>query len=249
MIIIKTPDEIKLMRKSGEITRDVLELVGEKIKPGISTFELDEIAYNYIVSCGAKPSFKGYGGFPGAICTSVDDVVVHGIPSKTEILEEGQIISLDAGAFLNGYHSDAARTFAVGKISKEKQQLMDVTKESFFRGVKNFAVGKRLGDISSAIQKYCESFGYGVVRDLVGHGVGRDLHEDPNVPNYGREGHGLRLDVGMTLAIEPMITMGTYKVYCDSDDGWTIRTNDGLPCAHYENTVALTENGIEILTL
>ncbi len=249
MIIIKTPDEIKLMKKSGEITRDVLDLVGEKVKPGISTFELDEIAYNYIVSCGAKPSFKGYGGFPGAICTSIDDVVVHGIPSKKEILKEGQIISLDAGAFLNGYHSDAARTFAVGNISKEKQKLMDVTKESFFRGVKNFVMGNRLGDISSAIQKYCESFGYGVVRDLVGHGVGRDLHEDPNVPNYGREGHGPRLAVGMTLAIEPMIAMGTYKVYCDSEDGWTIRTNDGLPCAHYENTVALTENGIEILTL
>ena len=249
MIIIKTPEEIELMRKSGEITRDVLALVGENVKEGVSTYELDKLAYNYIVSCGAKPSFKGYGGFPGSICTSIDEVVVHGIPSKTEILNEGQIISIDAGAILNGYHSDAARTFAVGKISKEKAQLVKVTEESFFRGIENLKVGNRLGDVSHAIQEYCESFGYGVVRDLVGHGVGRDLHEDPNVPNYGRAGHGLRLREGMTIAIEPMITLGTYKVYCDSDDGWTIRTEDNSPCAHYENTVALTENGIKILTL
>lgn len=249
MIIIKTPDEIELMRKSGEITRDALALVGENVKAGISTYELDRIAYEYIVGCGAKPSFKGYGGFPGSICTSIDEIVVHGIPSKKVILEEGQIISIDAGAILNGFHSDAARTFAVGRISEEKRQLVDVTKESFFRGVKMFAVGNRLGDISHAVQEYAESFGYGVVRDLVGHGVGRDLHEDPNVPNYGKAGHGARLQVGMTLAIEPMITMGTYKVYCDGDDGWTIRTLDGSPCAHYENTVALTDNGIKILTL
>ncbi len=249
MIIIKTPEEIELMRKSGEITRDVLALVGENVKEGVSTYDLDKLAYNYIVSCGAKPSFKGYGGFPGSICTSIDEVVVHGIPSKTKILKEGQIISIDAGAILNGYHSDAARTFAVGKISKEKAQLVKVTEESFFRGIENLKVGNRLGDVSHAIQEYCESFGYGVVRDLVGHGVGRDLHEDPNVPNYGRAGHGIRLKEGMTIAIEPMITLGTYKVYCDSEDGWTIRTEDNSPCAHYENTVALTENGIKILTL
>lgn len=249
MIIIKTPEEIELMRKSGEITRDVLALVGENVKEGVSTYDLDKLAHNYIVSCGAKPSFKGYGGFPGSICTSIDEVVVHGIPSKTKILKEGQIISIDAGAILNGYHSDAARTFAVGKISKEKAQLVKVTEESFFRGIENLKVGNRLGDVSHAIQEYCESFGYGVVRDLVGHGVGRDLHEDPNVPNYGRAGHGIRLKEGMTIAIEPMITLGTYKVYCDSEDGWTIRTEDNSPCAHYENTVALTENGIKILTL
>ena len=160
MIIIKTPDEIELMRKSGEITRDVLALVGENVKEGVSTYELDKLAYDYIVSCGAKPSFKGYGGFPGSICTSIDEVVVHGIPSKTEILKEGQIISIDAGAILNGYHSDAARTFAVGKISKEKAQLVEVTKESFFRGIEQLKVGNRLGDVSHAIQEYCESFGY-----------------------------------------------------------------------------------------
>lgn len=248
MINIKTPEEIELMRKSGEITRDALALVGDNIKPGITTYDLDKIAYNYIVGCGAIPSFKGYGGFPGTLCTSIDDVVVHGIPSKDVVLQEGQIISIDAGSILNGYHSDAARTFAVGAISKEKQQLIDVTKESFFRGIKQFVAGNRLGDIGHAIQEYCESFGYGVVRDLVGHGVGRDLHEDPNVPNYGKKGHGVRLQVGMTLAIEPMIAMGTYKVICD-EDGWNIRTLDGLPCAHYENTVALTEEGIKILTL
>lgn len=249
MVTIKTPEEIKLMKKSGEITRDFLKLIEDNIKEGVSTYDLDKLAYDYIIKCGAKPNFKGCGGFPASICTSIDDVVVHGIPSKHEILKEGQIISVDAGCVLNGWHSDAARTFAVGKISKEKQQLIDVTKESFFRGVNQFKVGNRLGDISHAVQEYAESFNYGVIRDLCGHGIGRELHEDPNVLNYGRAGHGLRLTVGMVLAIEPMISMGTWRVYQDADDGWTIRTDDGSPCGHYENTCALTENGIEILTL
>ena len=249
MVTIKTPDEIKLMKKAGEITRDFLKLIEDNVKEGVSTLELDTIAYDYIIKSGAKPNFKGQDGFPGTICSSIDDIVVHGIPSKDVILKEGQIISIDAGCILNGWHSDAARTFAVGKISKEKQQLIDVTRESFFKGVEAFKVGNRLGDIGHAVQEYAESFGYGVVRDLCGHGIGRELHEDPNVLNFGRAGHGMRLSVGMVLAIEPMISMGTWKVYQDSDDGWTIRTQDGSPCGHYENTVALTENGIEILTL
>ena len=245
MIKIKSPAEIECMRKSGEILRDCLLFLGERVKAGVTTKRLDEFAYDYIIRHGAKPSFLGYGGFPGTICASVDEVVVHGFPSDKR-LEEGQIFSLDCGLVFKGWQADAARTFPVGEISEEKQRLVDTTRESFFEAVKQFKVGKRLGDISNAVQTYCESRGYGVVRSMVGHGIGREMHEDPQVPNFGKAGHGPRLEVGMVLAIEPMINMGTWQTV---ENGWSCVTADRKPSAHYENTVALTENGAEILTL
>lgn len=248
MITVKTAGQIEKMRKSGEITRDALSLIEKSIKPGISTKTLDKIAYDYIISRGATPNFLNYNGFPGTICASINDEVVHGIPSKHAILKEGDIISVDMGAILDGWHSDAARTFGVGKISDEAKKLIDVTRESFFEGIKYAKHGAKLGDISAAIQKYAEGYGYGVVRDLVGHGIGRSLHEDPSVPNFGTAGKGVRLAEGMTLAIEPMINEGTWKVAV-LDDDWTVVTADGKLSAHYENTIAITKNGCEILTL
>lgn len=248
MITVKTAGQIEKMRKSGEITRDALSLIEKSIKPGISTKTLDKIAYDYIISKGATPNFLNYNGFPGTICASINDEVVHGIPSKHAILKEGDIISVDMGAILDGWHSDAARTFGVGKISDEAKKLIDVTRESFFEGIKYAKHGAKLGDISAAIQKYAEGYGYGVVRDLVGHGIGRSLHEDPSVPNFGTAGKGVRLAEGMTLAIEPMINEGTWKVAV-LDDDWTVVTADGKLSAHYENTIAITKNGCEILTL
>lgn len=247
MINLKSPSEIEKMRKAGALLRDTLLFLEEKAKPGISTKKLDEFAYNYITSHGAKPSFLGYGGFPGTICASVDEVVVHGFPS-TKRLEEGQIIGVDCGLILDGWQSDAARTFMIGDVSEKKQELVEVTKQSFFEGVKEFKIGGRLGDISHAVQTYAESNGFSVVRAMVGHGIGRQLHEDPAVPNYGRAGHGVKLQKGLVLAIEPMINIGTWEVET-LEDGWTCVTKDRMPSAHYENTVALTENGIEILTL
>lgn len=248
MIFIKSNEEIKLMREANAIVRDLLLYLEEKVKPGISTADLDKLAYEFITKRGAKPSFLGYDGFPASICTSVDDVVVHGIPSHDQILEEGQIIGIDVGAYIHGYHGDAARTVAVGKISPEKQRLIDVTRESFFKGVATLKDGVRLGDLSSAIQSHAESNGYSVVRELVGHGIGRKMHEDPSVPNYGIQGHGVKLKKNMTIAVEPMINMGKRDIYVD-DDGWTIHTRDGLPSAHYENTLLITEDGYELLTL
>lgn len=247
MITLKSPAEIGYMRKSCAVIRDLLLYMEDKVKPGVSTKKLDEFVHDYIVGRGAKPSFLGYGGFPASACISIDDVVVHGIPSSRR-LEEGMIVGVDVGAILNGWQSDAARTFLVGEVSEEKRRLVDVTRESFFKGVEQFKAGGRLGDISHAIQVYNEERGYSMVRDLVGHGIGREMHEDPQVPNFGRAGHGVRLSVGMVLAIEPMVNMGTWKVET-LDDGWTCVTQDGMPSAHYENTVALTENGAEILTL
>ena len=247
MITLKNSEEIEKMRVAGAIVRDTLLLMERSVRPGISTKELDKIAFDFIKSKGAKPSFLHYNGFPASICTSIDEQVVHGIPSGRKLVE-GEIISVDCGAVIGGYHGDAARTFAVGKISAEKQKLIDVTRESFFKGVEQFKEGNRLGDISHAVQAYAESFGYGVVRALVGHGIGRQMHEDPSVPNYGRAGHGMRLEKGLVLAIEPMINLGTYEVE-QLEDGWTIVTADDMPSARYENTVALTENGIEMLTL
>ena len=248
MITIKTPEEIELMRKANQIDRDTLLMLEEHVKPGITTKELDKLAYDYITKCGAKPSFLGYGGFPASICTSVNQQVVHGIPSSKVRLEEGDIISIDCGTIYKGFQGDAARTFLVGKCSDEVKKLVEVTQQSFFEGVKILKAGVRLGDLGSAIQTYCESFGYGVVRDLVGHGIGREMHEDPSVPNYGKPGHGLRLQANMTIAIEPMITLGTYKVW-QLEDGWTIETQDSKPAAHYENTVWIKEDGVEILSL
>lgn len=247
MITLKSPTEIGYMRKSCAVICDLLLYMEDKVKPGVSTKKLDEFVHDYIVKHGAKPSFLGYGGFPASACISIDDVVVHGIPSARR-LEEGMIVGVDVGAILNGWQSDAARTFLVGEVSAEKRRLVDTTRESFFKGVEQFRDGGRLGDISHAIQVYNEERGYSMVRDLVGHGIGREMHEDPQVPNFGRAGHGVRLAVGMVLAIEPMVNMGTWKVET-LDDGWTCVTQDGMPSAHYENTVALTENGAEILTL
>lgn len=245
MIHIKSTQEIECMRRSGEILRDCLLFLEERVKPGVSTKRLDELAYEYIVRHDSKPSFLGYGGFPGTICASVDEVVVHGFPSDKP-LKEGEILSIDCGLIFKGWQADAARTVAVGQISPEKQALIDVTRESFFEGVKHFKDGGHLGDISNAVQTYCESRGYGVVRSMVGHGIGREMHEDPAVPNYGTAGHGTRLREGLVLAIEPMITMGTWET---TGTGWTCVTKDGKPAAHYENTVALTDKGAEILTL
>ncbi len=248
MITIKTPQEVELMRKANIIVRDTLNLIQDKIKAGMTTKELDKIAYDYITKCNAVPSFLGYSGFPASICTSINEQVVHGIPSDKVIIKEGDIVSVDCGSIYKGYNGDAARTFMIGKVDEKVQQLVKVTEQSFFEGVKILKEGVRLGDLGHAIQSYAESFGYGVVRALVGHGIGRDMHEDPEVPNYGREGHGLRLRKNMTIAIEPMINMGTHEVYM-LDDGWTIVTEDNLPSAHYENTVVITEDGVEILSL
>lgn len=248
MITIKTSQEIDLMRKANIIVRDTLNLIQDKIKAGMTTKELDKIAYDYITKCDAKPSFLGYSGFPASICTSINEQVVHGIPSDKVIIKEGDIVSVDCGSIYKGYNGDAARTFMIGKVDEKVQQLVKVTEQSFFEGVKILKEGVRLGDLGYAIQSYAESFGYGVVRALVGHGIGRDMHEDPEVPNYGRAGHGLRLRKNMTIAIEPMINMGTHEVYM-LDDGWTIVTEDNLPSAHYENTVVITEDGVEILSL
>lgn len=237
------------MRKANLIVRDTLNMLIEHTKPGISTWELDKLAHDYIKSHNAVPSFLNYNGFPASICVSVDCEVVHGIPSKHKILQEGQIVSYDCGAIFNGWHGDAARTVGVGFISPEVQQLIDVTEQCFFIGANSIVPNQtRLGDLGSTIQAHAESYGYGVVRELVGHGIGRQMHEDPNVPNYGTPGHGMRLSVGMTIAIEPMIALGTEKVDWMSD-GWTVKTRDRKPAAHYENTIAITDNGIEILSL
>ncbi len=248
MITIKTAQEIELMRKANLIVRDTLDLLRDNIKEGMTTKALDKIAYDYITKCGAKPSFLGYDGFPASICTSINEQVVHGIPSDKVVIKEGDIVSVDCGSIYKGFNGDAARTFMIGKVDEKVKKLVEVTEQSFFEGVKILKEGVRLGDLGYAIQSYAESFGYGVVRALVGHGIGRDMHEDPEVPNYGRAGHGLRLRKNMTIAIEPMINMGTHDVYI-LDDGWTIVTADNLPSAHYENTVAITEDGVEILSL
>ena len=248
MITVKSNEELSIMRKAGKITGDVLKLLEENIKPGISTKDLDRIAEKYIRSHNAFPSFKGYRGYPATLCVSIDDEVVHGIPNDKRYIEEGSIVSIDVGAFFNGFHGDAARTFAVGKISAEKAKLIEITKQSFFEGIKYAKTGNRIGDIASAIQQYCESFGFSVVRALTGHGIGKAMHEDPEVPNFGKPGHGIRLSTNMTLAVEPMINMGKFDVEFLSD-GWTVRTKDRLPSAHYENTIVITDGEAEILTL
>lgn len=248
MIYLKTKKEIELMREACRITKGMLDIVEKNIRPGISTLELDQIAENYCRSQGGIPNFKGYGGFPGSICASIDSVVVHGIPRGDIILKEGQIISIDCGAYIHGFNGDAARTFPVGKISEAKQKLIDVTRESFFEGIKDLKVGDRIGDIGERVQKYAESHGFSVVREMVGHGVGRNLHEDPEVPNYGHKGYGPIIQNGLVIAVEPMINMGKKEIVID-DDEWTTRTRDGRPSAHYENTIAITDEGVEILTL
>ena len=245
MIHVKTDKEIELMRVACKITGDTLKLLEEKIKPGMTTRELDKIAYDYIVSCGAKPSFLGLYGFPATTCISIDEEVVHGIPSD-RVIEEDMIVSVDVGAYINGFHGDAARSFYAGSISPEKKRLIDVTKECFFEGIKGICVGSALGDIGAQVQAHAEKNGYSVVRDMVGHGIGRQMHEDPSVPNYGRRGTGVRLKRNTTLAVEPMINMGRHEVLIN---GLNCVTKDGLPSAHYENTILIGDNGVEILTL
>ena len=247
MITIKSHSEIEKMRMAGKIVSGTFEVLRKAIKPGITTKELDKIAYNYITSHGATPSFKGYGGFPGSICTSINDQVIHGIPDSTKLCE-GDIISIDIGACYKGYHGDSCKTFGVGKISKQAQQLIDVTKQSFYEGIKFAKSGNRLSDIGHAVQEYAESFGYGVVRDYTGHGVGKNLHEEPSVLNYGKPGRGVRLMKGMTIAVEPMITEGDYDVFVDELNDWTVYTDDGSLAAHYEHTILITDGECEILT-
>ncbi|HHV95099.1 MAG TPA: type I methionyl aminopeptidase [Clostridiaceae bacterium] len=253
MIIIKSQHEIDIMRKAGEITAITLEKIREVISPGVTTGDLDRIAEEYIRSRGAIPSFKGYAGMPGAmkfpasICASVNNEVVHGIPGPRR-LEEGDIISIDVGVFFNGYHGDAARTYPVGKISEKAEKLIRVTEESFFEGIKHAVEGKRIVDISGAIQRYVEKHGFSVVRDYVGHGIGREMHEAPQVPNYRTRERGPRLQKGITLAVEPMVNEGSYKVKI-LDNKWTVVTADGSLSAHYENTIVITEGEPKILTI
>ncbi len=236
------------MREAGRILALTHLELEKAIRPGISTWEIDRIGEEIIRSYGCIPSFKNYQGYPASICVSVNDEVVHGIPSRDRILQEGDIVSLDAGVIYRGYHSDAARTHGVGEISKEAQRLIDVTRESFFRGVEYVQPGNHLRDIGRAIQDYAEGFGYSMVRDLVGHGIGANLHEDPQIPNFVSAGRGAKLRPGMTLAIEPMVNEGRYDVVF-LDDDWTVVTDDGRLSAHYENTVLVTEDGYEILSL
>ena len=248
MISIKSAKQIEKMRESCKLTKELFLILEDKVKPGITTKELDTIAYNFYKKHGATPNFLNYNGYPATICASVNDEVVHGIPSNKMILRDGDIISIDMGCILDGWHSDAARTFGVGKISDEAQKLIDDTKESFFKGIEVIKHGVKLGDVSHTIETFLVERGYGVVRDLVGHGIGKELHESPEVPNFGKAGHGVRLAAGMTLAIEPMVTAGDYHVNV-LDDDWTVVTRDGSLAAHYENTVVITRDGCEILTL
>lgn len=247
-VTIKSAHEIELMRESGRLLEIVHDELAQIIKPGISTKEIDIFGEKLIRSLGGIPNFLNYGGYPASICVSVNEQVVHGIPNKHTILKEGDIVSLDAGLIYKGYHSDAARTYGVGQISPEAQKLIDVTRESFFEGIKYARAGNHLHDISAAIGVYAESFGYGVVRDLVGHGIGTSLHEEPQIPNFAQKRRGMRLVPGMTLAIEPMINAGRPEVDW-LDDEWTVVTEDGSLSAHYENTILITEGEPEILTL
>ena len=247
MIRLKNSEQIELMKIAGRITGEALLVAEEAVRAGISTWELDRIIRAYIEKCGAKPTFLGYGGFPGSACISVNEEVIHGIPSKKKILCEGDIVKVDVGACYRGYNGDSARTFPVGKISDEATRLIEVTKQSFFEAVKLALPGNRIGDIGSAVQDCAEAAGYSVVRKYVGHGVGAELHEDPEVPNFGTKGRGVRIYSGMTLAIEPMVNQGTADVKV-LDNGWTVVTADGKLSAHYEHSIAVTDNGPLLLT-
>lgn len=248
MVTIKSHREIELMRKAGKLLAQTHEEMAKAIKPGISTWEIDKIGEDIIRSFGCIPSFLNYNGFPASICVSVNDEVVHGIPDKKRIIKDGDIVSLDAGLIYEGYHADSARTVMVGNVSEEARLLVERTKQSFFEGIKYAKAGNHLHDISNAIGDYCEGFGYGVVRDLVGHGIGTKLHENPQIPNFRQRRRGIKLQAGMTLAIEPMINAGTYDVYWKDDD-WTVVTEDGSLSAHYENTILITDGEPEILTI
>lgn len=251
-IFLKTEDEIELMRQANQLVGKTLGELAKHIKPGVTTLQLDRIADEFIRDNGAIPTFKGfpnpYGGpFPASICTSVNQIVVHGIPNEKEVLKEGDIISIDCGTLLNGFCGDSCYTFCVGEVSKEKRGLLKTTKESLYKGIEKAVAGNHLGDISSAIQEHCEAKGYSIVRELTGHGIGRQMHEDPKVPNYGRRGNGLFLKSGMCLAIEPMVTMGDKSIGL-LPDRWSICTRDGLPAAHFEHTVAIRNGKADILS-
>lgn len=247
MILVKTAKEVEAMKPACQISAEALRLGGEAVKPGVTTAQIDKIIYDYIVSQGARPNFKGLGGFPGSACISVNDVVIHGIPSHGIVLHEGDIVSIDTGAAVHGWNGDNAATFACGEVSETAQRLMDVTKEALMRGIAAAQTGNRVGDISAAVQQYVEDAGFSVVRTYVGHGVGRELHEDPEVPNFDTAGRGPRLVNGMVLAIEPMVNEKSHVVKTMSD-GWTTKTVDGGLAAHFEHTIAITPNGPVILT-
>lgn len=246
MIHIRSSIEIDRIHASGQIVKETLEMLEEYIKPGFETMKLDCLAEEFIRNQGAIPGFKGLYGFPATLCISIDDEVVHGIPGK-RILKEGQIVSIDVGAFKDNYYGDHARSFAVGTISKAKQQLLDVTRESLYKGIEQAVPGNNIGDIGHAVQKHAEKYGYGVVRQLVGHGIGTKLHEEPQIPNFGKKGAGAKIEAGMCFAIEPMINMGTPDVYT-KEDNWTVCTQDNKPAAHFEHTITITNNGPKILT-
>lgn len=248
MILVKNSEQLAIMRKAGRITGEAILVARDHIREGVSTKELDIRIREYIEKCGAKPSFLGYGGFPGSACISLNDEVIHGIPSKDRILHEGDIVKIDVGACYKGFHGDSANTFGVGKISEEAEKLIAATRESFFCGAAQAKAGNRIGDIGSAVFEYANALGYGVVKRYVGHGVGMELHEDPEVPNFGTAGRGPRLMPGMTIAIEPMINAGTYLVK-EMSDGWTVKTADGRLSAHYEHTLAITDGEPVLLTM
>ncbi len=247
MIQLKNKSQIAIMREAGRITGEALALARDAVKPGVSTKEIDTLIRHHIERSGAKPSFLGYGGFPASACISINEQVIHGIPSSKVILKEGDIVKIDVGAFYQGYHGDSARTFAVGRISEDAARLIDITEKCFWAGVEKIKPDARIGDLGHAIESLATAHGYGVVRRYVGHGVGQNLHESPDVPNYGTAGRGARVCPGMTIAVEPMICIGSGEVK-ELLDGWTVVTADNTLSAHYEHTVALTENGLEILT-
>lgn len=247
MIYLKSTSDIAKMREAGRIVYETFEVLKKHLKPGITTKELDRIAYDFILSQGAKPSFLNYNGFPASICASLNDTVIHGIPSDKTVIKEGDILSIDIGAVKDGFHSDAARTYPIGQISADAQRLIDVTEQSFYEGIKYALHGERLGSICATIQNYVESNGFSIVRNYCGHGIGRKLHEDPEIPNHGIFGKGIRLAKGMTIAVEPMVNFGRFETTC-MGDGWTVKTVDGSLSSHYENTVLITDTKPQLLT-
>lgn len=252
-IFLKTEDEIQLMREANQLVGLTLAELAKNIKPGITTLQLDRIAEEFIRDHGAIPTFKNFPNpygepFPASICTSVNDCVVHGVPSEDEILRDGDVVSIDCGTLLAGYNGDSAYTFEVGEVAEDVRHLLHVTKESLYLGINQAVAGKHLGDIGQTIQDHCEGFGYGIVRELTGHGIGKEMHEEPQVPNYGKRGQGKTLKAGMCIAIEPMITMGKREIYLDAKDKWSIRTRDRKPAAHYEHTIAVYKGQAEILS-
>ena len=249
MITIKTDEQINLMRASGRIMKEVFAKLADFIKPGITTRDIDKFVHKIITSRGAKPSFLHYMGFPASVCTSVNDVIVHGIPSSKQVLREGDIVGVDVGVDYKGIHTDACRTYGVGQISAEAQRLIDVTRDSFFESIKHLKAGARVGDIGAVIQAFVEPKGYTLVREMQGHGIGTSVHEDPGVPNFGKAGTGVVLRKGMCICIEPMVNAGERHIDISTEDGWTCRTRDGSLSAHYENTILITEDGVEIMTL